>query len=329
MRLFNKSLFGLALSVGVPSVQANPFENLEKANLNLKSERFDFIETGNLFIEFFDQMNEFFHQWWKEKVGSDSTDRAWNGVPGEPRKSERGYVKEDCPISLHRLRKNHIANFKDQRGIYLFYRGNCIPKSLSISEFAFSKLKGEFKACVCSFFGKSTLSKCEKFINDNFCMPVARLIQEESNQEDLDIPSLKVLLKLYSCYDRFDDGYPDFIQYGYGNTKEAVHACLVRVYTKIASYDNDTQKWLIGLLRNYNKSPYGKDAGIGQYNIDLSKFLNYLSQHVVSGGEWTREFLDMFQFVVVEWSKEEANFLNIRQQNAIILQAINAWNAVH
>ncbi len=227
-------------------------------------------------------------------------------------------IKCDCPIALHTWLLNWVDAFlsSSPNGILTTYRlGRLIfPIGANVTSSVYSTKKGQFKRQILkNVFYKKTLRECALFLNDKFCKPVSNLFTAIfKKNKTFTKAQCAQLLNLYGNYESLDTSYPDVacnMQYHYQSTKDVVHKFLADYYFQFTTYDSDTQAWLTQLIRNY-EYPYGENAGIGQYNIELTLFLNNLIFKMKNEGPIQDSFLmNLLNVIVDEWYKKDTEIL--------------------
>lgn len=189
------------------------------------------------------------------------------------------------------------------------------PENVKVTPSLYSSTKGQFKRQLLKdVFQKKNLRECALYLNDKFCKPVSNLLLTilKKNKTFTQIQCAQ-LLTLYGDYESLDIGFPDVTynkQYHYESTKDGVHKFLADYFYKFSTYDSNTQAWLIQLIQNY-QSPYGDEAGISQYNIDLTLFLNNLIFKMKNEGPIQDAFLmNLLNVIVVEWYEKDTKVLS-------------------
>ena len=270
----------------------------------------DWESPVNLFIQGFNDLNGKLQSIWRSLVGDGESLYAWNGVPCDKKKVYKGgYNKRDCPIVLGYwlCESGHIAKYKVPNSYSTYTIRPIMPIHSNTSDIDFSTKKGQFKRQILNdVFQKRNLRECALFLNEKFCKPISNLfIAIFKKNKTFTQAQCAQLLTLYGAYDRLDNDFPQNSQYHYQTTKDIVHKFLADYYFNFLNYDPDTQAWLTQLIQNY-QYPYGNTPGIGQYNIDLTLFLNNLIFKMKNEGPIQDIFLmNLLNVIVCEWYEKD------------------------
>ena len=276
----------------------------------------DWQTPAALFIQGFNDMNGRLQAIWRGLIGNGEAGFGWNGVPCDKKGTHKnGYNKRDCPIIMTYWlwESGHIAKYKVPNSYSIYTVTEAIlPDNSNISDIEFSNKKGQFKRQILNnIFHKRNLRECALFLNDKFCKPVANLLATIlKKNKTFTQAQCAQLLTLYGAYDRLDNGFPQNSQYHYQSTKDIVHKFLADYYFNFLNYDPDTQAWLTQLIQNY-QYPYGDAPSIGQYNIDLTLFLNNLIFKMKNEGPIQDFFLmNLLNVIVCEWYEKDNKTLS-------------------